>query len=109
MKAFVHMMIDGKDTHGTYAAGGRGAFVTNEYANLKNLIRYSLKNVPNGDWHIEAFHNWDNRYGKPDIDAIVHKGRAFDGSMEVEFISGHKTRQDQGQDDEADAPDALAP
>lgn len=64
MRAFVYAYKDGKSVLGT----GR---VTPDYQNLKNLKRYYMKGLPKGTYSIEAFYNWDNRYGDADITEIV--------------------------------------
>ena len=65
MKAFVHEIINGRERLGTMTN-----FVSNEYMNLRNLIKYALRNKT-GTFHIEAFRDWGNRYGKADIDVTV--------------------------------------
>jgi hypothetical protein len=69
MKAFIHGVDEqGRDILGTGLP--KGGIVTREYKSLKNLIKYSLKDYK-GTYHIEAFHNWDNRYSKANIDIFV--------------------------------------
>jgi hypothetical protein len=46
--------------------GGLAKFVTGEYKTLKNLIRYGVKPYIKETVNVEVYHNWDNRYGKPD-------------------------------------------
>ena len=70
MKAFIHgLREDGSEILGT--GFPKGGCVTKEYKNIKSLIKHSLKGLK-GSFHIEAFHNWDNRYKTPDIDIIVN-------------------------------------
>lgn len=69
MKAFIH----GIDENGRDILGSgfpKGGIVTREYKTLKSLIHNNLRFFK-GKFHIEAFHNWDRRYGKADIDIIV--------------------------------------
>lgn len=71
MRAFIHAVDqNGKDILGT--GFPRGGCVTNEYLNIDNLIRCSLRGLQ-GTFHIEAFYSWGNRYGKADIDIIVNQ------------------------------------
>jgi hypothetical protein len=67
-KAFVHKQDEnGNDRLGT---GINAGMVTPEYQNFANLERYFLRQLPPGNYHVEAFHNWDHRYGKPDLDTV---------------------------------------
>ena len=70
MKAFIHKQDNGRDTLGSFN-GIRGGFVTKNYNTIVDLIRHSLRGLSLGEYHIEAFYNWDNRYGKSDIDIVV--------------------------------------
>lgn len=68
MRAFVHKMnADGMDRLGT---GQDAGMVSPEYKRLSNLCRHFLDKLPAGKYHVEVFRNWDNRYGKPDIDFV---------------------------------------
>ena len=89
IKAFVYAVVDGRDTCGTYSSNeGRGAFVTNAYASLSNLIKFGLRDMPPGIYHIEGFYDWGNRYGKPDVDVKVSKGGRFPGDYHLEYGPG---------------------
>jgi len=70
MKAFIYKQNDGRDTLGTWS-GSRGGWITVSYANLDKLLRLSFKDKPDGEYHVEAFYNWENRYKKADVDEIV--------------------------------------
>ena len=71
MKAFIHGVNEqGMDILGT--GFPKGGTVTKEYKNINTLIKNSLKGYT-GTYHIEAFYNWDSRYGKADIDVIVSR------------------------------------
>jgi len=42
-------------------------FVSNEYQHLANLKKFAFKGARPGMYRIEAFVDWGNRYGTPDI------------------------------------------
>jgi hypothetical protein len=66
MKAFVHKQDEnGNDRLGTGIDAG---MVTPDYQDYAMLKRYFLSQLPPGTYHVEAFHNWDHRYGKADLD-----------------------------------------
>jgi hypothetical protein len=61
MKAFIHEANEnGQGKCGT----GR---VTPEYQNIENMKRYCLNYLPKGNYVVEVFYNWDNRYGQADL------------------------------------------
>lgn len=68
MKAYIHRCnADGTDK-------GLGTFnnwITGEYKNLENLIRFGLKDAKPGLYRIEAFYDWDDRYGECDINTTI--------------------------------------
>lgn len=67
MKAFVYRIDDqGRDMLGT----SNGSFVTNNYRDMRNLLRFALKGCRPGKYHVQAFANWSNRYGDPTHDII---------------------------------------
>jgi hypothetical protein len=72
MKAFVHYIdpITGQDRLGTGLTAGT---VIGEYPTLSSLLDNGMKMHPPGKYHVEAFRNWDRRYGTPDIDLIITK------------------------------------
>jgi hypothetical protein len=66
MKAFVHKQDEnGNDRLGTGIDAG---MVTPEYRDYAMMKRHFLSQLTPGTYHVEAFHNWDNRYGTPDLD-----------------------------------------
>ena len=66
MKAFVHKQDEnGHDRLGTGIDAG---MVTPEYRDYEKMKRHFLSRLPPGTYHVEAFHDWDHRYGKPDLD-----------------------------------------
>jgi hypothetical protein len=67
MKAFVHKQVDGIDRLGT---GVNAGLVTPKYSTLTSMKRCFLDKLPPGTYHVEGFYNWDNRYGKPDVDFV---------------------------------------
>ena len=80
IKAFVHKVENGRDRLGT---GVNAGMVTPQYGSFQAMKRYFLDRLPEGDYHVEAFHNWDNRYGKPDLDIIYHVGDQSQSSQNV--------------------------
>ena len=72
MKAFIHGVNDnGQDILGT--SFPHGGIVTREYKTLKTLIKNTLhyEGFKGKTFHVEAFNNWNHRYGKADIDILV--------------------------------------
>lgn len=68
MKAFVHRVgEDGRDRLGTGVNAGRVSPKFNTWGGLLAWVRRS----PPGVYHVEAFHSWDRRYGKADMDVHV--------------------------------------
>lgn len=65
MRAFVHTVgPDGRDMLGS--TNGR---VTPEYVNLTMMRQHFLDKLPPGSYHIEAFHDFENKkFGNPDVD-----------------------------------------
>ena len=47
-----------------------GSFVTNNYRDIRNLLRFALKGCVPGKYHVQAFARWSNRYGDPTHDII---------------------------------------
>ena len=62
MRAFIHKL----DKDGGILIGGTNGTVTGEYKTWGNLLKYGTRGLAPGWYRIEAFYNWDNRYGKPD-------------------------------------------
>jgi hypothetical protein len=66
MKAFVHKQDEnGNDRLGTGIDAG---MVTPKYPSYEKMKRHFLSRLLPGTDHVEAFHDWDHRYGKPDLD-----------------------------------------
>jgi hypothetical protein len=65
MRAFVHLRTNGRDALGT-----GHSWVTPEYIGVGSMKRNFLDKLPAGLYHVEVFHNWDNRYGTPDRDFV---------------------------------------
>lgn len=70
MKAFIHSTRDGRDVLGT--GFPHGGMVTKEYSSFSSLLKHALKGALPGVYHVEAFRDWGNRYGKADIDIMVN-------------------------------------
>jgi len=68
MKAFIHKIENGRDKIGT-----DNSFVTNNYKNIHNLIMFAFRKVKVGEYHVEAFSDWCNRYRDADFDLVVSK------------------------------------
>jgi hypothetical protein len=62
MRAFVHKC----DEKGRVLLGSLNAFITPEYISLENLKRFYLSKMPKGEYFVEVFYNFGNRYGQPD-------------------------------------------
>lgn len=64
MRAFIFMCDEDGDQ---IRPGTLGNWVSAEYKNLENLLYFGFKGVRPGKYRIEAFHDWNNRFGIPDI------------------------------------------
>jgi hypothetical protein len=74
IKAFVHKQDEnGRDQLGT---GANAGMVTPAYGSFKAMRRYFLDLLPDGNYHVEVFHNWDKRFGSPDLDIVYRVGLA---------------------------------
>lgn len=69
MKAFISELSE----NNTPRLGSDHATVTREYKNMATMFKYAIKpfmKSHKSNVIVEAFYNWDNRYGTPDITRI---------------------------------------
>ncbi len=62
MKAYIY-----KTTQETNQKILGSEFVTRDYQTVKGLLRWALKPCEKGQYQVEIYLNWANRYGKPDL------------------------------------------
>jgi DUF2075 family protein len=72
MQAFIHAIRD----NGMDILGTEKAMVTNEYKSFESMMRYAITPFikRHGNCHVEAFYDFGNRYGTPDIDVYYVNG-----------------------------------
>jgi hypothetical protein len=67
--------------------GSLHATVSGNYKTIATMFKYAIKpfmNSHKSDVIVEAFYNWDNRYGMPDITLIYTKDK--DGNIQCERL-----------------------
>jgi hypothetical protein len=63
VKAFVTKL----DSQGRFILGTSYPRITPQYISLTKLKRFFLSKLSTGNYLVEVFYNWDNRYGKPSV------------------------------------------
>ena len=88
MKAFIHEF---NSISKLPRLGSAHATVTNDYKNIPNMYKYAIKPfmlAHKSDCIVEAFYNWSNRYGEPDMTLIYSFDK--DGQILCEKLPKNK-------------------
>ena len=62
MRAYIHKL----KPDGLTMLGTENARITKDYRHWSNLLNYATRGLKPGWYLIEAFNDWDRRYGEPD-------------------------------------------